>query len=97
MYKRQAQYDVRSGQGSLTTVRSMSGGNQQKAIIAREIDRNPKLLVAVPVSYTHLNNICVFVNFAGGGQAMQLYFAVPDTATTHDGVLVRIDDGKGLL
>ena len=41
------QYDVRSGQGSATTVRSMSGGNQQKAIIAREIDRDPKLLVAV--------------------------------------------------
>ena len=42
-----AQYDVRSGQGSATIVRSMSGGNQQKAIIAREIDRDPKLLVAV--------------------------------------------------
>lgn len=42
-----AQYDVRSGQGSVTTVRSMSGGNQQKAIIAREIDKDPKLLVAV--------------------------------------------------
>ena len=42
-----AQYDVRSGQGSSTIVRSMSGGNQQKAIIAREIDRDPKLLVAV--------------------------------------------------
>ena len=41
------QYDVRSGQGSVTTVRSMSGGNQQKAIIAREIDKDPKLLVAV--------------------------------------------------
>ena len=41
------QYDVRSGQGSVTTARSMSGGNQQKAIIAREIDRDPKLLVAV--------------------------------------------------
>ena len=41
------QYDVRSGQGSTTIARSMSGGNQQKAIIAREIDRNPKLLVAV--------------------------------------------------
>ena len=41
------QYDVRSGQGSLTIARSMSGGNQQKAIIAREIDRDPKLLVAV--------------------------------------------------
>ena len=42
-----AQYDVRSGQGSSTIVRSMSGGNQQKAIIAREIDRDPKLLIAV--------------------------------------------------
>ena len=41
------QYDVRSGQGSDTIVRSMSGGNQQKAIIAREIDKEPKLLVAV--------------------------------------------------
>jgi simple sugar transport system ATP-binding protein len=41
------QYDVRSGQGSSTIVRSMSGGNQQKAIIAREIDKDPELLVAV--------------------------------------------------
>ncbi len=42
-----AQYDVRSGQGSMTIARSMSGGNQQKAIIAREIDKDPQLLVAV--------------------------------------------------
>ncbi|MCM1182587.1 MAG: ABC transporter ATP-binding protein [Roseburia sp.] len=42
-----AQYDVRSGQGPVTIARSMSGGNQQKAIIAREIDKNPDLLVAV--------------------------------------------------
>ena len=41
------QYDVRSGQGSDTITRSMSGGNQQKAIIAREIDKDPDLLVAV--------------------------------------------------
>ena len=41
------QYDVRSGQGSVTPARSMSGGNQQKAIIAREIDKQPELLVAV--------------------------------------------------
>ncbi len=41
------QYDVRSGQGSITTARSMSGGNQQKAIVAREIDKEPELLVAV--------------------------------------------------
>ena len=41
------QYDIRSGQGPLTKVRSMSGGNQQKAIIAREIDRDLPLIVAV--------------------------------------------------
>ena len=41
------QFDVRSGQGPVTTARSMSGGNQQKAIIAREVDRNKPLLVAV--------------------------------------------------
>ena len=41
------QYDVRSGQGAVTKARSMSGGNQQKAIIAREIDMGSKLLVAV--------------------------------------------------
>ena len=40
-------YDVRSGQGSKTAARSMSGGNQQKAIIARELDREHTLLVAV--------------------------------------------------
>ncbi len=40
-------FDVRSGQGAVTTSRSMSGGNQQKAIVAREMDREHKLLVAV--------------------------------------------------
>lgn len=41
------QYDIRSGQGPVTVARSMSGGNQQKAIVAREIDKDHKLLVAV--------------------------------------------------
>ena len=41
------EFDVRSGQGAITSARAMSGGNQQKAIIAREIDKNPDLLVAV--------------------------------------------------
>ncbi len=41
------EYDVRSGQGPITKARSMSGGNQQKAIIGREIDKDPELLVAV--------------------------------------------------
>ncbi len=41
------EYDVRSGQGAITIARSMSGGNQQKAIIARELDRDEPLIVAV--------------------------------------------------
>lgn len=41
------EYDIRSGQGAITTTRSMSGGNQQKAITAREFDRDPDLLIAV--------------------------------------------------
>ena len=41
------EYDVRSGQGAVTVSRSMSGGNQQKAIIAREMDRNKPLIIAV--------------------------------------------------
>lgn len=41
------EYDIRSGQGPITIARSMSGGNQQKAIIARELDRNEPLIIAV--------------------------------------------------
>ena len=41
------EFDIRSGEGPITIARSMSGGNQQKAIVAREIDKNPELLVAV--------------------------------------------------
>ncbi|BCJ92924.1 heme ABC transporter ATP-binding protein [Anaerocolumna cellulosilytica] len=42
-----AQYDIRSGQGEESIVRDMSGGNQQKVIIARELDRNPDMVIAV--------------------------------------------------
>lgn len=41
------EYDIRSGQGAVTPARSMSGGNQQKAIIARELDKQPDVLIAV--------------------------------------------------
>jgi simple sugar transport system ATP-binding protein len=40
-------YDIRSGQGSSTVVRSMSGGNQQKAIIAREVELSSPLMIFV--------------------------------------------------
>ena len=38
-------YDIRSSQGGATITRSMSGGNQQKAIIAREIDMQTPLII----------------------------------------------------
>lgn len=40
-------FDIRSGQGKDTITRSMSGGNQQKAIVAREIERDHEVLIAV--------------------------------------------------
>ena len=40
-------FDVRAGKGSETLARSLSGGNQQKAIVGREICINPDLLIAV--------------------------------------------------
>lgn len=40
-------FDIRSAQGEDSVVRGMSGGNQQKAIIARELDRNPEIVIAV--------------------------------------------------
>ena len=46
-YRLIEQYDIRSSLGPKTTIRSMSGGNQQKAIIARELDRDSSLLIAV--------------------------------------------------
>ncbi|MDO4772136.1 MAG: ABC transporter ATP-binding protein [Bacillota bacterium] len=40
------EYDVRSSRGPETVARSMSGGNQQKAIVGRELDRNASLVIA---------------------------------------------------
>lgn len=43
-------FDIRTSQGYMTPTRSMSGGNQQKAIIAREIDANKDFLLSVQLT-----------------------------------------------
>ena len=40
-------FDVRSGEGGQSIARSLSGGNQQKGVIGREIESNPDFLIAV--------------------------------------------------
>ncbi|MCR1951747.1 MULTISPECIES: ABC transporter ATP-binding protein [unclassified Clostridium] len=40
-------FDVRAGEGGKSIARSLSGGNQQKGIIGREVQSNPDLLIAV--------------------------------------------------
>ena len=39
------EYDVRGG-GPQTRAASLSGGNQQKVVVAREVSRNPRVLIA---------------------------------------------------
>lgn len=39
------EYDIRAGEGTCMKAKNMSGGNQQKVIIAREIALSPKILV----------------------------------------------------
>ena len=43
-------FDVRSGTGIHSLTRSLSGGNQQKTIIAREIDSNADVMLAVQLT-----------------------------------------------
>ena len=67
-------YDIRSGEGAVTPTRSLSGGNQQKAIVGRELEQKPNLLVAVQptrgldvgaIEYIHSQIVAARQNGAG--------------------------------
>ena len=91
------QFDVRSGQGPITISRAMSGGNQQKAIIAREIDKDPKLLIAVQptrgldvgaIEYIHKQ----IVNQRDNGKAVLLVsLELDEVMTVSDRILVMYE------
>ena len=91
------QFDVRSGQGPITISRAMSGGNQQKAIIAREIDKDPKLLIAVQptrgldvgaIEYIHKQ----IVNQRDNGKAVLLVsLELDEVMTVSDRILVMFE------
>lgn len=88
------QYDVRSGQGAITAARSMSGGNQQKAIIAREMEREHSLLIAVQptrgldvgaIAYIHQQ----IINQRNAGKAVLLVsFELSEVMGISDRILV---------
>ena len=91
------QFDVRSGQGPITIARSMSGGNQQKAIIAREIEKDPKLLIAVQptrgmdvgaIEYAHRQ----IVNQRDAGKAVLLVsLELDEVMSVSDRILVMYE------
>jgi len=102
-----AEFDVRSGQGATALARSLSGGNQQKAIVGREIDLNPELLLAVQptrgldvgaIEYIHRR----ILEQRGKGKAVLLVSLELDEilnladriAVIHNGELVGVVDAK---
>ena len=91
------EYDIRSGQGAVTMARSMSGGNQQKAIIAREIDKNSKLLIAVQptrgLDVGAIENIHKqLVKHRDAGNAVLLVsFELDEVMNVSDRILVMFD------
>ena len=93
------QYDIRSGKGAKTNARSMSGGNQQKAIVAREVDLDPEILIAVQptrgldvgaIEYIHKQ----LINESDRGKAILLvYLELDEVMYLCDRILV-IYEGK---
>ena len=87
-------FDIRSGQGARTQTRSMSGGNQQKAIAAREIDRDHKLMIAVQptrgldvgaIEYIHKQ----LIHERGGGTGVLLFsLELDEVINVSDRILV---------
>ncbi len=90
-------FDIRSAQGETSLMRGMSGGNQQKAIIAREIDRDPDIVIAVqPVRGLDVGAIeyiyTELVKERDNGKAVLLVsFELDEVMTLSDRILVMYE------
>lgn len=91
------QFDVRSNNGIDSTARSMSGGNQQKAILAREISRDPSVLIAVQptrgldvgaIEYIHKNLIA---HRDRGNAVLLMSLELDEVMNVSDRILVIYD------
>ncbi|MGI6787297.1 MAG: ABC transporter ATP-binding protein [Acholeplasmataceae bacterium] len=90
-------FDIRSALGSRTIARSMSGGNQQKVILAREISRDTKLIIAVQptrgldvgaIDYVHK----ALINERNNGRGILLVsFELDEVFKLSDRVLVMFE------
>ena len=94
------EYDVRSGEGKDSLTRSMSGGNQQKAIIAREIERSPDLLLVVQptrgldvgaIEYIHKR---IIAERDAGKAVLLVSFELDEVLDLSDRIVVLFDGHK---
>ena len=94
------EFDVRSGEGKDSLTRSMSGGNQQKAIIAREIERSPDLLLVVQptrgldvgaIEYIHKR---IIAERDAGKAVLLVSFELDEVLDLSDRIVVLFDGHK---
>lgn len=90
-------YDIRSGQRLKTRVGSMSGGNQQKAIIARELDKDSDVLLSIQtvrgldvgaVEFAHRQIIDARDN---GKAVLMISFELDEVMSVSDRILVMYE------
>ncbi len=100
-------FDIRPNGCNKLMIKNLSGGNQQKVVIAREVDNNPELLIAVQptrgldigaIEYVHKS----IIKQRDNGQAVLLVSLELDEilnisdriAVIYDGQIVDIVDAK---
>ena len=90
-------FDVRTSKGVEALAGSLSGGNQQKMVIARELEKNPKLLVAVqPVRGLDVGAIeyiykQIVAHRDSGGAVLLISFDLEEVLNLSDRILVMFE------